>query len=147
MMRLPRTAISLYVALAVHALVLLAMALGPPSQESAGRGQGLSVRSASLSLGERRLVMGPTTEVANVAKAPEPVRATTPPAPVVKSRRLARERPGIEAATVASPTPTHPQWVAAPPPPREDPQAARDVNPVDQMGGGGRDLYFARLRA
>lgn len=155
MMPVPRTAISLYVALAVHALVLLAMALRPPSQESAGLGHGLSVRSASLSAGERRLVLGST------ASPVEASRATALPAPAIETRRLARERPAVKPAVTSAPVPVPPQLApaspqpraAAPPAtsvaaPREDPRPVASLSEaVGQAGGGGRDLYFARLRA
>lgn len=42
-MNTPRAAIALYVALAVHALVLLVLALRPPSQDSQGPGIGLTL--------------------------------------------------------------------------------------------------------
>jgi protein TonB len=134
---LPRTAISLYVALALHALVLLALALHPPSQNSAGPGQGLSVRGATLSEAERRLVMGVT--------APAPMETPTP-APLQNRRRLAPER----APTPSAPKPVRPQVA----PPREAANGiakaadSRVASPgVAQVGGGGQDLYFARLRA
>lgn len=123
MRSLPRTAISLYVALAVHALALLAMVLGPPSQDSAGGAQGLSVRGAVLSAGERRLVEA---------------SLRVPPAPAgagVALRVAHAGRLGSEpvAARVGQPdSGTRPQDRGA---------------TVGRIGGGGHDLYFSRLRA
>jgi TonB family protein len=89
---LPRSAISLYVAVVVHALVLLVIALPGPSQDSSGPGQGLSVRAAPpLSVEQRRLVAGGASVIV--------------------------------------------------------PGSSVDQGSVAQLGGGGRDLYFARLRA
>lgn len=136
---LPRTAVSLYVALALHALVLLAMALHPPSQDSSGAGQGLSVRGASLSVAQRRWVTGVPAESPRPSPAqpastqPEPSR---PIASTDGARRLARER--------ASPGPTHPLPPAIAEPRSQAPAVAPQAAAA---GGGGRDLYFARLRA
>jgi protein TonB len=146
MILLPRTAVSLYVALAVHALVLLAMALRPASQQSAGLGQGLSVRSASLSAGERRLVLGSAAEPETMAAPLEALRVRSPPVRAVETRRLARERPSAGSA----PVPVHPKPAPASPitQPRDAPRTSgSNGEAVGQVGGGGRDLYFARLRA
>lgn len=119
---LRRTAISLYVALAVHALVLLAMALRPPSQHSSGPGEGLSVRGASLSAEQHRLVSG------------RPVATVVPPVAAPERRRLAREREAVQARPLARAPGTAPDEVAS-------------GSAQRQVGGGGHDLYFARLRA
>lgn len=161
MMPLPRTAISLYVALAVHALVLLGMALRPPSQDSVGLGQGLSVRSASLSAGERRLVLGSAAEPEAKVMPADELRVLTPSAPAVEKHRLARERPAMKPAPTPSPNPVRekpvpasPEIRTAPSPalsvaaPREEPRPVESrIDTVEQVGGGGRELYFARLRA
>ena len=150
MIPLPRTAISLYVALAVHALVLLAMALRPPSQQSAGLGQGLSVRSASLSAGERRLVLGSAAEPETMAAPLEARSVRSPPVRAVETRRLARERPSAKPSPTSAPVPAHPKPAPASPitQPREAPRTpGSNGEAVGQVGGGGRDLYFARLRA
>lgn len=118
-MRLPRTAAALYIALAVHALVLLSLALGRPTQESSGSGQGLRVRGASLSAGELRLANGSPAL---------PIESSIKPAPSRTARRLAT---GREADITAGPAS----------------EKAANSGPQEQTGGGGRDLYFARLRA
>lgn len=125
---LPRTAIALYVALALHVLVLLATALLRPSQDSAGAGQGLSVRTAALSPAQRQL-LGARPPARSTPMPSGPVRApastsTAPP------RRLAPSRGDAKAAPALGKTP--------------EPAAA---DAPAQAGGGGRDLYFARLRA
>ena len=125
---LPRTAISLYVALALHVLVLLAMALLPASQDSAGPGQGLSVRAASLSPAQRRWV-GAEPPAENPSASPAPVPAAAPGS-TASPRRLAPSRSEAKTAPAVAKTP-EPAPVHAP----------------AQTGGGGRDLYFARLRA
>ena len=125
---LPRTAISLYVALALHALVLLAMALHPPSQNSSGSGQGLSVRGVSLSAAERRLVdPAPSpipTSVHAPASTPRPIASSEPRRRLSPEPVATRDEPAVP--------------VSAPPASPAAPSA---------VGGGGRDLYFARLRA
>lgn len=124
MSALPRTAISLYVAVALHVLLVLAIALGRPSQESAGPGQGLSVRVASLSPVQRQL-LGESAPIESVS-APAAVSATSP----VAARRLA-PAPGRAKADA---------------PARQAPKPSAPEMPA-HTGGGGRDHYFARLRA
>lgn len=137
---LPRTAISLYVALAVHALVLLAMVLRPPSQESSGIGQGLRVQGASLGAAERRvLAEAAGREAVTIESDRPPAPAPTSPPP----RQL------LAPSTEVGPSrrTTAPVAAASRPEVPATPDAASHPSAAAQNGGGGRDLYFARLRA
>ena len=137
---MPRTAVSLYVALAFHALLLLGLALSPPSQNSAGPGLGLSLPGAGLSASERQAAMAlpvhfaesPARPALVVAAPPtsERSKAATSPAP----RRAAPPEPTTERAVEASK-----EGSAA--------SSAAAARGAAQSGGGGSNAYYARLRA
>ena len=134
----PRAAVALYVALAAHTLVLLVLALAPPTQQSRGSGQGLRIASPTLGAELHSRALGveapPRPEAAAAAlrrvatravpesgiAAEEPRRS--PPAP--GDRETAR---GVPAGTSQAPEPV--------------------TADAGARGGGGRDGYFARLRA
>jgi protein TonB len=99
------------------------------------------VRGAALSEAERRLVMGVT--------APGPMESSAA-APMENRKRLAPQpTPSAPKARVA-PKPVRPQIARPQEAPKELAKAADpDVSNEGpgQIGGGGQDLYFARLRA
>ncbi len=142
----PRTAISLYVALVVHALLLLAVALRLPSQNPGGAGLGLGIPGTGLDEIERRLVTAP----------PPGAEVDARQLAVAPSSALARDRAReqrIEAEEKTPPRPKSPHAEAG-----TESGRARDAKVEGQrensgrhaggrMAGGGSDSYFARLRA
>lgn len=117
-----RTAVALYVALAVHALIALGLALAPPPQDSAGPGVGLNLDGMRLDEVDRRLATGPTVAHDTALEA----------AVNLGPRDAALDR--ARAAPDAGPA-------------RRESADAAEAGHAAPLGGGGRDRYFARLRA
>lgn len=82
-----RAAIAVYVALAVHALLALGLALGPATQDSVGAGVGLSVAGAGLEEMDRRLALAPPdAPLASLANPATPPTAESEHAPSASER-------------------------------------------------------------
>lgn len=140
----PRMAVSLYVALVLHALLLLGLALRPPSQNSAGPGLGLSVPGAGLSEAERWLATAPPA----AGRDPFTVPETEPAAGIADPR----SREPIRAKTrkeISDELPKRPAQVADGEALRpQEKRSGLSVQRIAQAGGGGSaNSYYARLRA
>lgn len=139
----PRMAVSLYVALVLHALLLLGLALRPPSQNSTGPGLGLSVPGAGLSDAEQRLATAPPAAGPDASREPEAepvagiVESTSREPAEARTRKQTSGRAPKRAAQVAD---------GGASPPREK-RSSPPVQRVAHVGGGGGNSYYARLRA
>jgi len=142
----PRTAVSLYVALAVHALLLLGLALRPPSQNPAGSGVGLSIPGAGLDEVERVLATAPPVSKAESLAAPD----TAPSAGIIDSSEAAvAEKPTQRKATAPR---RATQKLAATDDAKagahEEKQTGAPTPRIARVGGGGSgNSYYSRLRA
>lgn len=136
----PRTAVSLYVALAVHVLLLLGLALSAPPQDPVGRGLGLSVPGAGLDPVERRM-------------------ATEPLSDADRGSRLAAAGGEAPQARAGAATPVRIEPDLSPHRPRASRAKADRHEPATsraeegdaavragRSGGGGEAGYFAQLR-
>ncbi|TDU31549.1 TonB family protein [Panacagrimonas perspica] len=142
----PRTAVSLYVALAMHALLLLSLALRPPSQNPVGSGLGLSLPGAGLDEAERLLATAP----------PMAGTETSTPRDVVPTARIVDSLESeVADAPVRRKAPVHPPAATKRPDYAEDVKATaldekrtRASAPlIAQAGGGGSgNSYYVRLR-
>lgn len=147
----PRTAVSLYVALAVHVLLLLGLALSPPSQNSVGPGLGLSIPGAGLDAVERRMAtelpstaqLDSSVAEASTAAGSEPAAIPSPNVRVESDVALTESRPPRSKRPGRSETAKANRDKAAT-------SLANDRDSADragQVGGGGEARYYARLRA
>lgn len=120
----PRAAIALYVALAVHALLLLLLALRPAAQDSTGPEIGISVSGEGMDEADRLLAIAP----------PVPRSGERDPTPLAPAEMPA----GTTLDTAIAIPPAEPQ---------SRPPSERTTRRAAQQGGGGSSRYFARLRA
>jgi len=143
----PRTAVSLYVALAVHALLLLGLALRPPSQNPAGSGLGLSLRGSGLDEAERLLATAPPASGTN-ASTPRDASASagivdSPEAEVADAR--VRSKAPVPHQVVVAKRSDHADEAKTTA--LKDKQAGATAPRIAQVGGGGSgNSYYARLR-
>lgn len=142
----PRTAVSLYVALAVHGLLLLGLALSPPSQNPSGPGLGLSIPGAGLDAAERRLATArPPDRQPDEA---EPAGDTS----AAMSDAVDRSAPKMRVDPVSPQTGSRPARAEKSSAPAQYANTDARVNHGDDLdgagrvGGGGGPTYFARLR-
>lgn len=149
----PRNAMSLYVAVAVHATAFLALGLLIPSQNPAGNQTGLRLGDESSAAVESLLARIPDSLLTEVEQ-PRAVREQTADLSVPSARRVTENKdrpvaqsPGLSERPVDTAQAKRPAQASDAPAFAAKADQTSNSEPVEgSEGGGGLNAYFALLR-